>query len=242
MLNYSQPLLPLFLLIAAWGGFRYRRPGSRKWIVVGLAGIFLICCRPTEWLFSRVLESSYSAAPPAFEDAQAIVVLSAKIGSPQPGRPYALPGWNTYERTVYAAWLYQHRRPLPILACGGTFAGDVPPAAVVMRQVLQKEGIAGSSIWTEERSLSTYENALFGAAILRRQGISRIVLVTEAYHMLRAELCFRKQGLAVIPAPCRFTLPPRFFDLFPEGNTLDSIECMLHEVVGLAWYKIRGRV
>jgi uncharacterized SAM-binding protein YcdF (DUF218 family) len=111
-----------------------------------------------------------------------------------------------------------------------------------MRQVLQKESIADSSIWTEERSLSTYENALFAAEILHHKGISRIVLVTEAYHMWRAELCFRKQGLSVIPAPCRFTVPPRFFDLLPEGNTLDSIECMFHEIVGLTWYKIRNRI
>jgi drug/metabolite transporter (DMT)-like permease len=59
MFNYFQPLLPLFLLIAAWGAFRVRRPSGRKWIVASLTGIFLICCRPTEWLFSRVLESAY---------------------------------------------------------------------------------------------------------------------------------------------------------------------------------------
>ena len=57
-------------------------------------------------------------------------------------------------------------------------------------------------IWTEERSRSTHENAVFGAEILRQHEIGRIALVIEARSMLRAESCFRKQGITVVAAPC----------------------------------------
>ena len=61
--------------------------------------------------------------------------------------------------------------------------------------------VPDSSIWTEERSHSTYENALYGAEVLRSHGVARIVLVVEAQSMVRAAACFRKQGIAVVPAP-----------------------------------------
>jgi uncharacterized SAM-binding protein YcdF (DUF218 family) len=66
---------------------------------------------------------------------------------------------------------------------------------------LEQEGVPPSKIWTEEQSRSTYENALYSAKLLHGSGIHRIALVMEADSMLRAELCFRKQGLEVTPAP-----------------------------------------
>ncbi len=61
--------------------------------------------------------------------------------------------------------------------------------------------------------------------------------------MARAEGCFRKQGMAVIPAPCRFHLllfePSTFI---PDGRTMLENELVLHEYLGLAWYKMRGRI
>jgi uncharacterized SAM-binding protein YcdF (DUF218 family) len=38
-------------------------------------------------------------------------------------------------------------------------------------------GVPAGMIWTEDRSKSTYENALFSAEILRAKGITRIALV-----------------------------------------------------------------
>ena len=57
-----------------------------------------------------------------------------------------------------------------------------------------------SQVWIADKSRSTYENAKYGAELVKGRGISRIVLVTDAYHMPRAEGCFRKQGLSVAPA------------------------------------------
>ena len=69
-----------------------------------------------------------------------------------------------------------------------------------MREMLERDGIPETMIWTEERSRSTYENAVYGAEVLRSHGITTIALVVEAQSMLRAEACFRKQGITVVPA------------------------------------------
>ncbi len=69
-----------------------------------------------------------------------------------------------------------------------------------MRELLRQEGVPDSQIWTEDHSHTTHENAVYSAELLRRNGITQIVLITDAQSMLRAELCFRKEHLTVIPA------------------------------------------
>ena len=73
-----------------------------------------------------------------------------------------------------------------------------------MRELLTSSSVPDTQIWVEERSHSTYENALYGGRILRAHGIGRIALVVEARSMVRAAACFRKQGFEVVAAPSDF--------------------------------------
>ncbi len=188
------------------------------------------------------LEHWYPIQPPQTDGAQAIVVLSPGINGDResPGGPWLKD--NTAARCHYGAWLWKRSNGLPVLLCGGPVPIP-PPASKVMRQAMIGQGVPESLLWTEERSTSTYENARNGAEILRAKGIRRIVLVTEAYHMLRSERCFRKQGLEVIPAPCAFNDLPRSANSWlpgPEG--VFANEQTLHEFVGLGWYLVSGRI
>jgi uncharacterized SAM-binding protein YcdF (DUF218 family) len=91
------------------------------------------------------------------------------------------------------------------------------------------------------RSRNTHENALYGAEILRGKGVARVVLVTDARSMLRAAACFRKEGIAVVPAPSSFRqFGPLSRELLPGWTGIARNEATLHEVVGLAWYRLRG--
>jgi len=212
-------------------------------MVAGLAGIFVIAWPPVAWLAVQPLERGYPKVPPDAGDAGAIVVLASGVLPAGDGRPEAVVAPDTYERCAYAAWLYQHRKPAPVLVSGGVSA-DVPvAAAVLMRKVLAALGVPEPMIWMEDRSHSTYENALYSAEILRQKGIQRILLVTEAYHMPRSERCFRKQGLSVISAPCSgHGLLPVMSTFIPDGAAILDNERALHEYIGLGWYGIKGRI
>ena len=110
-----------------------------------------------------------------------------------------------------------------------------------MRGLLERLGVPANMISVEGASRSTYENALYGAEILRSQGISRIVLVVEAASMPRASACFRRQGIEVEPAPSEF----REWDgwrgeWLPTWQAIRDNEIILHEVLGIAWYRLRG--
>jgi uncharacterized SAM-binding protein YcdF (DUF218 family) len=110
-----------------------------------------------------------------------------------------------------------------------------------MRNVLREQGVPDALIWTEEQSRSTHEAAVSVTAMLRQKGIRRIVLVTEAYHMPRAEGSFRREGLTVAPAPCRFHgFSLSLERLLPGEEAITWSENVLHEWGGLISYRMRG--
>lgn len=242
-MNYTDPLLSVVFLVILAVVLRLPRGTKKRWTLYGLGGLLLVAWPPADWLLSRHLEAWYPIRPFPAAPADAIVVLSSSVDTPHYERPFPLADHDTYSRCRFAAWLHQRWKPLPVLACGGGARKNSPAFAVSMREILVSSGVPEANIWTEESSRSTYENALFGAQVLRRHGISRIVLVVEAQSMLRAAACFRKQGIAVVPAPSDF----RQWDLTPDEVFLSwravrRNDITLHETLGLVWYKLQGRI
>lgn len=239
-MTYTQPLIVFFGLLALLGVMRTR--GPRRLALAGVLGLLLAAWPPLDWLLSRPLEARYPLRtfepPPGVE---AVVVLSGEVQPAHGPRPYALAGPDTYNRCALAAWIHRRRPGLPVLACGGPGAEGQPPFAATMREVLASAGVPAAMIWTEERSRSTHENAVFGAQILRRHGIGTIALVVDAQSMPRAAACFRKEGFTVAPAPSSFRQfgSPRE-ELIPGWRAIERNEITLHEVLGLAWYRLRG--
>jgi uncharacterized SAM-binding protein YcdF (DUF218 family) len=242
--SYLQPLLAFLLpltLLCALRCWRRRKDATTGLLLFGVSALFLLSLPLVAWLASRPFESRYPRRPFPGGDAQAIVVLSGNVRPPLPERPIPLPDRDTYERCQYAAWLYHNWRKLPIVACGGAMTNGGEPYAATMSRILEAEGVEKAMIWTEQNSRSTHENAAYGADLLRAKGIHRVVLVTEAYHMLRSEKCFRKQGLEVLPAPCGFrTFEFGLDDILPGWKPIFQSERALHEGIGLLWYRMHG--
>jgi uncharacterized SAM-binding protein YcdF (DUF218 family) len=241
-MTYTQPLLTIFLVItaAALVGVRDRR---RKVVAAaGVCGLFLVSWPPVDWLFSRPLEARYAirpfVAPPGL---QALVVFSERVEPPHFERPYSLASENTWERCRYAAWIYRRYGPLPVVVSGGPVAAGFPASAPTMRDILIGNGVAEGMVWSEERSRSTHEKALYSAGILKQHGISRAALVVDATSMPRAAACLHKLGIEVVPSPCSYRQPgPLQEELLPSWRAIRQNEDTLHEVLGLIWYRLRG--
>lgn len=242
-MTYTQPLLPTLLVIGLAGAIlSLCRPKSRWGVRLALfsfVGIWCLSIEASAWVMSRPLEMWYTAQALPSESAEAIVVLSGAVHRPVPNRPYHLSAQDTYRRVKHAAWLFQNWRPLPILVSGGG-SGETP-LAETMRRLLLTEGIAADRIWLESRSMNTHESAVHGSEILRAHGVSRIALVVEANGMPRAARSFRRAGMHVVPVPVRFTGPPVTpSDFLPGWAGIASNEESFHEIIGLAWYRLRG--
>jgi uncharacterized SAM-binding protein YcdF (DUF218 family) len=239
-------ILAVLIAFVLWRLVRAGRTGERRilGIVAGVA-LFLWCWPPVAWLSVAGLEKSFPFTPVPAGDADAIVALAGNFYATNWSQPEAEPGFTTYLRTAHAAWLFHHWKPLPIVVSGGTGQAGDPTIADLMRRQLIEEGVPDSMITVENHSQTTYENATGVARILLPQGLRRIVLVTEAFHMPRAERCFRKQGFDVVRAACCYVTAEQrsFRDMLLPGQWAIHVNSdAIHEWVGLAWYKIRGRI
>ena len=148
---------------------------------------------------------------------------------------------RTLLRVRYAAKLAKETG-LPVLTSGGEDPqnGGISEAAL-MAGVLQNE-FAVPVAWQDRQSRNTSENARFSRRILQQQGIDNIILVTQAYHMPRAELEFRKVGFQVLTAPTAAIHKSHsgFFgqDFLPSVSALENAVLMMHEFVGMLWYRL----
>jgi uncharacterized SAM-binding protein YcdF (DUF218 family) len=230
--------LAMLLVIAA--GLVWGRRFGRSLAAAGLIGLVLCASDPVALVFVRTLERGYAAGPPT-EAADVIVVLGSETYPPNPSQPEILPGYGTYLRCHHAALLHRTWKPLPVVATAGPVVsfGEKVDGTIPMRRVLESEGVPASLIWVENESANTLQNAAHTARMLRAKGLSRIVLVTEAYHMKRAKLAFERQGLTVTPAACAFRAA-RFEGtwreyLLPKPSTLLLNQMILHEWLGVIW-------
>ena len=200
--------------------------GTRLLKICWLLAVALLVCamffvsKSGSLLFAALLErSSPQFSAPQAKEAQAIVVLTGRNAS-----------------MLEAARLHR-QTGLPVLASGG----DGEAAAI--KNHLEKN-LYTPVKWTEGSSLNTEQNARFSADILATAQVNKIILVTHAMHMRRAQAMFVDQGFEVVPAPTDFSAWPelRLRDLLPSSEGRKLAKSALHEVFGLAFYKLRFAV
>ncbi|MBX9713439.1 MAG: YdcF family protein, partial [Pseudomonadaceae bacterium] len=146
------------------------------------------------------------------------------------------------ERVRYAARLAR-ASGLPLLTSGGLHYGLPPSEAAIMADSLQRDhGLAVR--WREEASRTTWENAQDSARLLAPSGIKRVVLVTQASHMLRARWCFERAGFSVVMAPVGFLGVPNarpFGGWLPESKAVWQSGLLLNEALGRLLYPLLYR-
>jgi uncharacterized SAM-binding protein YcdF (DUF218 family) len=237
-----------FFLLAAFGWLLSRRmPRTGRAIaILALVMLFLVCTDFFANLLVLPLESRttpLSSQALADSDAQAIVVLTA--GRLREAPEYGgkdIPDYIALARIRYAARL-QHQTNLPLLVSGGNFPFDaVDNTLAASMATALREDFRTPVRWAEDRSNTTAENAAFSAAMLKRDGVSRILLVTDAMHMPRAQRAFEQAGLQVTAAPTMFFGRRRFepMSLVPSAEGLRRAYYAFYEWLGLVWYSQAG--
>ena len=143
---------------------------------------------------------------------------------------------------------YQEGRIQRILLSGGGanyLAPDVKESEMLKRLYLLCN-IPSEDILVEEKSLNTYQNALYSKPILEDLGEENYLLITSALHMRRAVACFEKQGISVIPHPVMKSVGNRRYQidhlLVPRVMNFHKWMVLIHEWIGFLSYKVRGYV
>jgi uncharacterized SAM-binding protein YcdF (DUF218 family) len=241
-------LLPPFdlLILGAIGlGLLKRKPKlGKRLIATSLVLLYVFSMPLVADQLMGLLEKNIR--PLRLEDASgagAIVILGGGIYRDAPeysGRDVA--GALTLERLQYGAYLHRETG-LPILVTGGNPEGGTPEAMAMLKTLQDEFDVPVK--WVEDRSFNTAQNAQFSAAILKTQGIRKVLIVSHAWHLPRARLAFEKAGLVMIAAPTRFGHAPKkrtgidtIFLFLPQPRALQKSYYAVHEGIGWLWYRL----
>jgi uncharacterized SAM-binding protein YcdF (DUF218 family) len=105
----------------------------------------------------------------------------------------------TYWRSFYAVLAWREGGFRTIVVSGGEGIAES------IRDFLVYEKVPADKIVIENRSVSTHENAIFTAAIVRGMP-GRKVLLTSDFHVYRSVRAFDKAGVEVTPRPIPYAL------------------------------------
>ncbi|HVF09613.1 MAG TPA: YdcF family protein, partial [Abditibacteriaceae bacterium] len=149
----------------------------------------------------------------------AIVVLGARVVPP------GMAGLSLRARTLKAVELYRKGLAPKIICTGGV--GDFPPAeGQVAANLAMRHGVPARDVLYEDTSTSTLENAQNAARICRMHHWQRIIVVSDPYHLWRAQRNFQSLGLTAFPSPA--TNRPIGSRLW---NTAREALCVLRDMI-----------
>ena len=230
--------------------FRKRKRLSLALLSAAVGILMVFGNRLVVHALARPLERKHVPAHP-LPAAQAIVSLGSGARPASGPRPTPSLGHDG-DRIIYAAELY-HEGKAPLVVCTGGIvpgSGRQHPGSTDIATLLKMLGVPAAAIVEEPRSRSTFEDAIFTRDILRTNQVKRVLLVTSAVHMPRALAVFRKQcpDIEFTPAPTDFgkdwdgdaTLPRILWAFVPKAEPLAASNLVIHEYLGLVYYKLRG--
>lgn len=235
------PLGPMLMIAAGLVLMRRWRRGGLALAWLGLTLALLLALPVTVGWMLRDLERAPVVSTAAMREAQAIVILGAGKRRHAPEYGGETVNRLALERLRYGARL-AHKTGLPVLVSGGAPTGEQPEADLMRSALADDFGVAVR--WVEGDSLDTQQNARFSAARLRADGVQRVLLVTHAAHMPRAQTAFEAEGLTVIPAPTAWLGGADTGDHVPGLNDLPGASSAYagwyaaHEWLGLLAYRL----
>lgn len=103
-------------------------------------------------------------------------------------------GGDTNARTDEGITLFQNGWANSIVFSGAAQDKSGPSNAAAMRTRAIEAGVPESSIYVEEQSATTEQNAANTKTIFADNNFNKIILVTSGYHQRRSELEFKKES------------------------------------------------
>ena len=232
------------LVLLYWGGWAVR--WARRWLTI-LVGLYWFLSMPlaSNWLEAGLLRG-YGSLTDAEEahNATAVVILAGG------GRTFSakgkvftvLSGASAY-RVAEGARVYGLlENPWVVVSGVMEDRGDQLTPYEAMREELIRASVPAERVLLESTSLSTYEQAIYSAPLLRKHRIERFVLVTSPTHMGRAMATFEARGLHPVPSISADLeeMTQNRWPVLPSTAALGASRWAIREYLALAYYWSRG--
>lgn len=152
----------------------------------------------TTWLGSAALLEWYGRRRALDgETFDAIVVLGGRVG------PDGRPGAAVRRRVERAVELFR-AGAAPLIVCAGGQNHCPVSEAQAAADLASELGVPSQAIALEERSSNTAENAAYCAQLIQGSGV---LLVTDTYHVFRAQRVFARYFARVAAVGCEIPRP-----------------------------------
>ena len=246
--GFLQPLALLWLALLLYALLKLAR---RQWRLACCPLLVAACLYavgatslPASLLAS--LERPYAGVEiPSLPAADAVVMLGG-ITTPSSPDVFDFQFEGEVDRVITAIELVRQRKGRALVVGGGLDGRTANPGeGELLRRWIEAWNVPPAPVHVLGVCQNTRDEAVRTRALAEAQGWQRIILVTSAAHMRRAEATFRGAGLEVIPFACDFAgmaaLPWRWEDtLTPSVLGFQQLDGYLHEVIGMWVYRWRG--
>ena len=190
----------------------------RRWVRLSIVALVVFLALGTAL---AVYVYTYGQADHAAQ-ADVIVILGGGTEADGSASP------ATTRRVIHAAALYQ-RGLAPWLLCTGGYTGNHPQSeARACADLAQRAGVPVAAILMEENSTSTEENAIETRKVLQTRNLKTALVVSDNFHLYRAEMLFRVYGMSVFVSPAQVTNGPL--------EWWRAISDSYREAAALTWY------
>ena len=152
---------------------------------------------------------------------------------------------SSAERLTKVLEIYNKNPKILILFSG--FSGELKlqgwSESDMAKKFFLEQGVRSDNLIFENKSRNTFENINYSKDIIKNYK-GTWGLITSASHMPRSYFGFKRQGLILEPIIVDFKTgtSPIFWISFNIGSGLSNWSTLLHEVVGISYYKITGKI
>ena len=217
--------------------------GSKKTSFIGLI-VLVICSLP---IFSNrliaYLEHNYQLKNISEVDtADAIVVLSGMVRTIQTNEVLSYEFGESVDRIFAGIDLFKENKAPSLILTGGKMPWSIgKPEGEYLRDVAIKYGVPRKNILLTENVQNTDQEAKSVKKILTIDA-PKVILVTSAFHMPRAQKVFEAVGIRIVPFPVDFrnaSSKLTFMHFMPSARSIWETSFFVKEMIGRTYYNLK---
>jgi len=242
---YLHKILPLLLtpimvviLLIVIGLYKKRN----SFIYLAIALLYTLSTPIFSDAFFKLVESDqHRKCITSIEQADAIVVLSGMLSLHEiDGEEYV--EWGDPDRFFGGIALMKAGKATNLIFTGAKMPWEKSSRTEgdVLTDYATAYGMPHDHIFVSSLVTNTADEA---AAVKKMALGNKIILVTSAFHMPRAQILFEKEGLEVVPYPVDFKSLTAdsitFMDYLPNGQSLAKTEMGMRELMGRLFYWLK---
>ena len=232
---------PLFLVMVliTWGiVFRSRIAGTLAVSILIICSLPIFSNKLITFLENEYILSDVSSA----KTADAIVVLSGMVRTIN-GKNGLSYEWAEASDRIFAGieLIKENKAPIMVLT-GGKLPWSVgKPEGEYLRDVAIKSGVPNKNILLTENVENTDQEAKAVAKLLNKAS-PKIILVTSAFHMPRAQKVFEAAGINIEPFAVDFLSGAEkstIVNFIPSAKAFNQTSFFIRELIGRLYYNLK---